>query len=233
MKALLIPVKDPTNAKTRLAGLLSADERQRLAWAMFEDVCQAVSSAQTPDRVVMVSSFGPAIQHARSLGWDVLSEESQVSESASVDWASRVLGERGFATVMRLPADLPLVQSADIDELLSIELDSPSALLVPSREGTGTNAIIRTPPTLFPSRFGPGSLALHKDEAARIGVDCVLMNNARIALDIDEPADLELLMEIGVGTRTFDTLVEMRVFNTSTGVSREQGKVTHRTQRRL
>lgn len=212
MKALLIPIKDPTHAKTRLAELLSEEERRQLAWAMFEDVSRAIATARKPDRVVMVTSFTPAIERARELGWDVLIEESQISESTSVDWASRILSERGFDTVMRLPADLPLVRAEDIDGLLSIELDSPGALLVPSREGTGTNAIIRTPPTLFPSRFGPNSLALHKQEAVRVGVECVIVNNARIALDIDEPADVELLLNEGSGTQAFGALNEMSAF---------------------
>jgi 2-phospho-L-lactate/phosphoenolpyruvate guanylyltransferase len=211
MKALLIPVKDPTYAKTRLAELLLEEERRQFAWAMFEDVSGAIANARKPDRVVMVSSFTPAIERAREMGWDVLIEESQTSESASVDWASRILSERGFDTVMRLPADLPLVRAEDIDELLSIELDSPGALLVPSREGTGTNTIIRTPPALFPSRFGPNSLALHKQEAASVGVECVIVNNARIALDIDEPADVELLLDEGGGTRALAALREMNV----------------------
>src|SRR5262249_46651941 len=140
MKALLIPIKDPTNAKTRLSSVLSPDERRQLAWAMFEDVSRAVMAARMPDRVVVVTSFAPAVQRAHTSGWEVLVEESQTSESASVDWASRLLIERGFDTVMRLPADLPLIQAADIDELLSIEIPMPGALLVPSREGTGTNA---------------------------------------------------------------------------------------------
>lgn len=209
MKALLIPIKDPTHAKTRLAEVLSEEERRRLAWAMFEDVSRAIATARKPDRVVIVSSYTPAIERARSLGWEVLIEESQISESASVDWASRILSERGFDTVMRLPADLPLVRAEDIDELLSVELDSPGALLVPSREGTGTNAIIRTPPTLFPSRFGPYSLALHKQEAAKTGVECLIVENARIALDVDEFADVDRLLDSGRGTETFDALVKM------------------------
>ncbi len=212
MKALLIPVKDSTNAKTRLAGLLSPEGRRRLARAMFEDVSRAVAGALKPDRIVMVTSFAPAIERARELGWDVLIEESQASESASVDWASRMLAKRGFEVVMRLPADLPLVRAEDIDALLSVQLELPGALIVPSRDGTGTNAMIRTPPTLFPSRFGPNSLSLHQQEAARVGVECAVVKNTRIALDIDEPADVALLFDKGRGTETFAILSEMGVF---------------------
>src|SRR5262245_23450201 len=106
---LLIPVKDPQRAKTRLADLLSADERRALVWAMFEDVTRAASIA-SPDRIALVTSYEPAIERARKLGWEVLIEEAQSSESASVDWASRRLAEMGFDAVMRLPADVPLVR---------------------------------------------------------------------------------------------------------------------------
>src|SRR6185503_1734506 len=213
MKTLLIPFKDPSRAKTRLAKLLSEDERRRLALAMFDDVTEAVEAANQADRIFLISSFAPAVQRARDLGWDLLIEESQVSESASVDWACDVLSERGFKTAMRLPADVPLVRAEDIDELLSIRLETPGTVLVPSREGSGTNAIIRTPPNLFPSRFGPNSLALHKQEAARVGVECVIVKNARIALDIDEPGDVEQLLEAGRGTRAFALLCEINIFD--------------------
>ena len=218
MRALLIPVKDPTHAKTRLAGWLSKDERRRLAWTMFEDVSRAVVNASKPDRVVIVTSFAPAVEHARKLGWDILLEESQASESVSIDWASLVLSGQGCESVMRLPADLPLVTPEDIDALLSVEFGSPGALLVPSRDGTGTNAIIRTPPTLFPSRFGSNSLALHKQEAAQVGVECLIVENERIALDIDEPDDIEVLLERGSDTRTVGVLRESHFWELRAGV---------------
>ena len=211
MNVLLIPIKDPANAKTRLASLLSPDERRRLAWAMFEDVGRAVAGVTQADGVCLVSSYAPAIAHAQRLGWETLVEEAQASESASVDWASRVLAERGVAAVLRLPADLPLVRAEDLDALLARKVSAPAAILVPSREGTGTNAILRTPPALFPSRFGPDSLALHRAEAARVGVECLVVNNERIALDIDEPDDLRALIEFGRGTAAYAALEEMRI----------------------
>src|SRR5215471_18889097 len=110
-KALLIPIKDHANAKTRLAPLLSLEERRLLAWSMFEDSSRAAGAAVGPERIFLVSSYAPAIEHARRCGWGVLFEESQTSESASVDWASAILAKRGFDAVLRLPADLPLVEA--------------------------------------------------------------------------------------------------------------------------
>jgi 2-phospho-L-lactate guanylyltransferase len=112
--------------------------------------------------------------------------------------------------VLRLPADLPLAQAPDIDQLLSIELRAPAALVVPSRDGSGTNALARTPPDLFPSHFGLDSFAIHKREAERAGAQFVVVANERLALDIDDPSDVEAFLELGAGTRTFDFLWNSR-----------------------
>ena len=213
MKALLIPVKDPSHGKTRLSAFLTPDERRRLAWAMLEDVIRAAAAASRPDRVIVVTSFDLAIDRARTAGFEVLIEQSQTSESASVDWASRRLREQTFDVVMRLPADVPLVRHDDIDQLLDMRLSSPGALLVPSNDGTGTNAIIRTPPDIFCSRFGPNSLKLHQQEAMRAGAECLIVQNERVALDVDEPADLRLFMECGKGTETFRMLSGIETIN--------------------
>ncbi len=210
-KAILIPIKEPARVKTRLSNLLTLEERQRLVWAMFEDVCEAVAASTKARSVFIVTSFRRAARHAQSLGFEVLLEEKQESESASIDVASRILRERGFDGVMRLPADIPLLEPEDLDRLLAVELTRPAALLVPSFEGTGTNAILRTPPDLFPSRFGPGSLALHKEEAAQVGAPCIIVNNQRIALDIDEPHDIEMFLASARQNTSFRVLEELNL----------------------
>ena len=209
MKALLIPVKDPSRGKTRLSTFFTLDERRRLAWAMLEDVFRAAAAASKPDRVIVVTSFDLAVDRARRAGFEVLIEQSQTSESTSVDWGSRLLREQMFDVVMRLPADVPLVRPEDIDQLLETRLPSPGALLVPSRDGTGTNAIIRSPPDIFSSRFGPNSLELHQQEAARACAECLIVQNERVAIDVDEPADVQVFMEWGRGTETFRLLLDI------------------------
>ena len=65
---------------------------------------------------------------------------------------------------------------------------------------SGTTAILRSPPDIFPSGFGPGALALHKAEAARVGAQCLIINNQRIAVDIDEPKELQVFLTVGQNT---------------------------------
>jgi 2-phospho-L-lactate guanylyltransferase len=76
-------------------------------------------------------------------------------------------------------------------------------VIVPSRDGTGTNAILRTPATLFPSHFGPGSFAKHQQEAQRVGAEIVVRRNARLEMDVDDEADLLALLRCDLrGTYT-------------------------------
>jgi 2-phospho-L-lactate/phosphoenolpyruvate guanylyltransferase len=209
MKAIVVPVKEPSNAKSRLNILLSPSERRLLAWAMFLDVTGALADVSDLAKVFVVTSYDRAESHARDNGFDVLAEERQSSESASVDWAAETLAGRGFDCVLRLPADVPLIQGGDVAELLSIEVVPPASILVPSRDGTGTNAILRSPPGLFRSHFGPNSLALHIGECQRVRAAPVIISNKRIALDIDEPADIEVFLERGLGTETFRLLSDI------------------------
>jgi 2-phospho-L-lactate guanylyltransferase len=203
MRAILLPIKDLRTAKQRLAGALTPEERFTLAHAMLADTIRAVRGVQHAGRIFMVTNYEPAMKAARENGWEILPEERQISESVSVDAASRQCEERGVTAVLRMPLDLPLVQSRDIDELLVAECAAPAMIIVPSRDGTGTNAILRTPPTLFPSHFGSGSFAKHCGEAERAGARILKRRNPRLEMDVDDEADLRALMQHDLsGTQT-------------------------------
>jgi len=194
-RALLLPIKDLQNAKQRLAGVLTPDERFGLAQAMLADTVRALCGVQRAHKVFVITNYAPAIEIAAQHGWEILREEHQVSESASVDFASRLCAERGVVALLRLPLDLPLIQSSDIDELLATECSAPSVVMVPSRDGTGTNAILRTPPALFPSHFGPNSFVKHCSEAERAGAKIIVRKNERLEMDVDDEADLRALLQ--------------------------------------
>lgn len=195
MRALLLPVKDLRNAKQRLIGVLSPEERFALAEAMLADTIRAVKDIRCAEKIFVVTNYEPAMHLAEENRWEILREELQISESHSVDAASKICEQRGVAGLLRLPLDLPLIQSSDIDELLAAACPGPSLLIVPSRDGTGTNAILRTPPTLFPSHFGNGSFAKHLAEAESARAEVLIRRNPRLEMDVDDASDLRVLLE--------------------------------------
>src|SRR5437016_11088169 len=179
MRALLLPVKDLRNAKKRLTDVLMPEERFALAEAMLADTIRAVQGVRRVEKIFVITNYAPAMQLAEENGWEILREEQQISESHSVDAASKVCEQKGVSGLLRLPLDLPLIQSSDIDELLAVECQAPSLVIVPSSDGTGTNAMLRTPPTLFPSHFGTGSFAKHLAEAENSHAQVIVRRNAR------------------------------------------------------
>lgn len=212
MRYLLIPVKDLSRAKQRLADVMTQAERTRLAWAMLENTFAAVAAARGADRVAVVTLYAPAIELAGRLGFDVILESQQISESASVDFGSREVSKRGAHCVLRLPIDLPLIQSTDIETILAQDQVGRSAIIVPSRDGTGTNAILRRPPDLFPSHFGPNSFSKHCAEAERVKAEVKVLESPRLALDIDDAADIEHFATRGRHSPVYRLLEEMNVF---------------------
>ena len=192
--AVLIPVKDLSRAKTRLAPFLSADERQRLALLMLEGTLGAVAGLDGALRKVVITSYAPAIALARSLNFELIEQTEQVSESHSVDAASAKLEADGVRGVLRVPLDLPLLQRGDLRRILEQADQGKQAVIVPSMHGTGTNGLYRSPPTLFPSYFGEGSLAKHVAAAQERTEHYVVFAMPSMALDIDDKDDLAALL---------------------------------------
>jgi 2-phospho-L-lactate guanylyltransferase len=193
MTAILIPVKEFGASKTRLAPHFSPNARADLAAALCEDFFRVVAQVKGASQIFVASREPRALGAARANGWETIIETVQISESHSVDAASRLCESLGVRALLRMPADLPLTRPADIESILEAVGNSPSCILVPSADGTGTNALLRSPPCLFPSHFGPNSFTQHLSEAERCGARITLLRNPHIALDIDELDDLRAL----------------------------------------
>jgi 2-phospho-L-lactate/phosphoenolpyruvate guanylyltransferase len=193
MKAILIPVKEFREAKKRLALHFPPGHRAALAEAMCEDFFNVVAATRCADRVFVISKEPGAISRARKFGWETIVESSQTSESDSVDEGSRYCAERRIDALLRLPIDLPLAEPSDIEAVFRELEAAPSVVIVPSSDGTGTNALLRSPAVLFPSHFGPNSFPRHLAAAKACGARARVYRNPRLELDIDELDDLRRL----------------------------------------
>ena len=103
MRALLLPIKDLSQAKQRLAPFLRPEERFGLAQAMLADTIRAVRGVRQADKIFVVTNYAPAMQAAKVNGWELLREDRQISESFSVDYASIQCAKRGVTALLRLP----------------------------------------------------------------------------------------------------------------------------------
>lgn len=114
--------------------------------------------------------------------------------------------------MLRLPIDLPLLRAEDVEDIFAAARPAPAIVLVASRDRTGTNALLRTPPQLFRSHFGPDSFRKHLAEAAAHNATACVLRNARIELDVDNEDDLRVLAahkEVRGATRAWLQRAEM------------------------
>ena len=192
MNYVLLPVKVPAQAKVRLAPLLSAAERQQLARLMFARALEVLMAARGLDRVVVVSSDDETLGQAEQAGAQALWESSQQGHSASSEWAAEWCMADGARTLLMVPIDAPLMRPAEIEMLFETAraMPHPGLIIVPSADGRGTNALLRVPPDVIRSAFGPDSFSTHVSRAEAGRVHVRVERPAGLVFDLDTPADV-------------------------------------------
>jgi 2-phospho-L-lactate guanylyltransferase len=187
---ILIPVKNLSDAKQRLSCLLSPEERLALAHAMCEDVLEEIARWRGRPPVAVVTGDPFARDLALRLRFEVIADNSNPGETGAIEMATAICRERGAASTLVVPADIPLIESAELERI--VESAPPGGtVLVPDAAGRGTNAALRAPADLFPLRFGNDSFLPHLAAAKATGKPCVVLKLPGIARDVDRPADLQ------------------------------------------
>jgi 2-phospho-L-lactate/phosphoenolpyruvate guanylyltransferase len=201
----ILPVKSFPRAKQRLRPGLDGAMRRQLAEAMLGDVLDALA-ASAVDEVVVVTAGATVRRIAEQAGAQVLEEREEghnVAATRGIEWALQVGADRALL----VPGDCPALDPAELDALLARALVSPSALIVPDRHGTGTNALLLSPPDALRPSFGPGSAQRHAALARAGGIDHEVVEVPSLALDIDTPADVAALASLSErGLRAQDLL---------------------------
>jgi len=197
MKTLaILPVKSFGAAKQRLAESLGAGSRQALAQAMFADVLSSIRRVPELDAIVVVTSDRSAESAAAADRLTVLRDSDEAGHSEAAMIGIRHALAEGYDRVVLVPGDTPLLSPAELAALLTA---SNPVVIVPDRHGSGTNALVLSPPDAIAPSFGPGSLARHVAAAEQAGVPHSVEDVPGLALDVDTPADLaELIAGLGI-----------------------------------
>jgi 2-phospho-L-lactate guanylyltransferase len=181
---IVVPLRSFTNAKARLADVLSEAEREALARSMAERVVRAAAARP----VVVVTSAPEVVAFATGRGCDVLADPGSLDAAAA---AGRVWAEqRNLARYAVVHGDLPFARSFD---LIVTGAAAGEAVIVPDHRDDGTPAISLPTDVPFAFAYGPGSAARHVEAAHRAGLTVRVVHDDELGFDVDLADDLATL----------------------------------------
>jgi 2-phospho-L-lactate guanylyltransferase len=198
---ILIPVKNLSEAKQRLAAVLDQPTRTELAQTMLHDVVTALAGWSRRPACTLVTSDPFALNLARQFDFEIIADPTNPGETGAIEMATRLCVERGIDSTLVIPADIPLIQASELEQILA-QAPVEGSVLAPAADGRGTNAAFRRPANLFPLRFGNDSFKPHLAAAQATGRPCVVLQLPRLAVDVDNPEDLQQLLAHPGETRT-------------------------------
>jgi 2-phospho-L-lactate/phosphoenolpyruvate guanylyltransferase len=188
----ILPMKSFSQAKQRLRFELSDADRRALVDAMFSDVLVALRRVPALERVIVVSGDRVAQRIGGGYGATVVEDDERGHNTAAKKGIQAAL-EDGIERALLVPGDCPLLDPKELEGLLVHPAGERSALIVPDRHGTGTNALLLAPPDVLAPSFGPDSRRRHMADAEAAGVLAEVVEVPSLALDVDTPDDLEAL----------------------------------------
>jgi 2-phospho-L-lactate guanylyltransferase len=205
MRVIAVPVKSLSSAKRRLSPVLSPLERAALTLAMLEDVLDAALSVAGWETWV-VSPDEAVLEVAARRGAKPVVEERGPLSAAVRQVEEEVLAAGSSSMLAVVLADLPYLSPKGLASALQT---LGPVVLAPATTDGGTNLLLRRPPRAIPPRFGRNSYQRHLDAAAAKELPVATVTNRELALDLDTPEDLSLLMESGRPGRTLTCAHEM------------------------
>ena len=186
----IVPVKPLRRGKSRLAGMLTEDQRTRLNRYLLEHILTVLNEVSEIEHTLVVSHDPAALALTRELGGRTVLEDGAPQFNTALKRATTVACLHGAHAVLILPADLPLITPADIKKLIKKGSKPPVVVIAPDRRANGTNGLFVNPAGLIEYGYGPGSNHRHAERAASCGARVEIFPSARIGLDLDLPEDL-------------------------------------------
>jgi 2-phospho-L-lactate guanylyltransferase len=187
MIGAVVPVKRLSHAKSRLSSRLSPQDRAELVVDLVTRTVTILRQAGVVNRVALATSETTL---AGLVGADVLPDGGSLNAalSGAAEWARGI----GASALLIVPADLPLLETADVQAVVEAATAPVGVVVAPTGDG-GTGALLLQPPDALVPSFGPESYRRHVDAAHRAGVPVRTVTRPGLARELDTVADLEEL----------------------------------------
>jgi 2-phospho-L-lactate/phosphoenolpyruvate guanylyltransferase len=189
----VVPVKPLRRGKSRLAGLLSEDQRTKLNQEMLAHTLKILRAVPEIEQTLVISRDPAALALAREHGARTVREEGAPRLNLALRRATLFAKTYVTRGVLIVPMDLPLMTPSDIDTMVDKSHgNDPVIVIAPDRHRQGTNALLVSPAGQIEYEFGPGSFQRHCDLAQMSGARLEICELPNLALDVDYPEDLQM-----------------------------------------
>ena len=189
----VVPVKPFKQAKSRLAPVLSSEERESLSRNFLAHTLEMLSQAGQLQRTIVISRDSAVLSAARKQNAHTIAESGGPGLNEALTLATDIAISFGAHAVLVIPSDLPLLTAGDVSELIDVSADADhmSLAIAPDRREAGTNGLFLRPPRLIPYAFGEDSFSKHVFRARWRHAQVEICRLPGFALDVDTPDDLE------------------------------------------
>jgi len=206
MRAIALPVKSLNEAKSRLEPLLTPLERAALTLAMLEDVMDATLAVIGWETWV-ISPDEAVLEVAARRGAVVMHEERPMLSGAIEQLEEEVAGRGAVALAILLP-DTPFVTAAALTKALHT---LGPVVIAPSKDGSGTNLLVRRPPTVIRAGFGRDSFRRHLQAAAESNLPMAVVDLPELSFDLDRPDDILSVLQARHRGRTHEVCRDLHM----------------------
>jgi 2-phospho-L-lactate guanylyltransferase len=192
----IVPVKPLKRGKSRLASVLSEDERTVLNQTLLVNTIKTLNEVPEIDKILVVSRDPHALALAREYHARTVLEDGSPELNTALRRAVMVAQAYQANEILVLPADLPLIKAADLRDFIARSGNPPEVIIAPDRRHDGTNALYINPAGLIEFRYGVGSFNVHLELARKANAKVQVIEDSAFGLDLDLPEDLEYLRNL-------------------------------------
>lgn len=203
--SIIVPVKRPEFAKTRLADAVG-ELRPQMARAFAADTVRAALACPAVGSLIVVTDDDEAAFETAELGAQVVNDAPEAGLNAALRHGAEAARTRWpNAPVATLSADLPALRPDELERVLAVAAGEATSFLADAA-GIGTTVYAVTRDTPFDPRFGGRSRAAHRAAGA---VEIDVPDVPSVRRDIDTAVDLWDAMRLGLGPRTESVIVQL------------------------
>ena len=191
--AILIPVKELVDGKSRLSKVLPPESRQLLVMGILKRVILA-SKNSIADKIIIVGGGEKVKDIAEIMSITWVNPQGYDLNSDFLE-ALKQLEQDGFSSVY-VPSDLPSISHEDIDDLLNFSDMGEIFTFVPSSNDGGTNAMVIPKGVGFHPLLGKDSFNKHIDWVKKSNQQYKIFKPNTLLRDLDTEDDLKYFQKL-------------------------------------